>query len=581
MRRHTVSSLASILAILVAACSSSDDSTPQPGGTTPPPSGATVALTPAQGNILTCTGTVTATVTGASRTDVTWSTDPAGIGAADASGAWAAPNKTPAPASFTLTATSTADAMAKASGGFTLATAVPGAPVTVATTDEESYGVFPHWVATRGTRAYAVWPAPQGPDAKLMISRSDDGGKTWGAPKTALSGSFDGGDHRILCAAVAIDAANPDVVYVTAQVPNSKSFAVSVGSDSNRPALVLGVSSDGGATFTPRVLQVGGAAGGPHLPPGTNYAWDGISACGDVSSPAADTVVVEDPGGYNGDGNPDMAVWTDTARGAGFANGTLDDSKNYVAAGWSLGLADVLAGVTTADQDKRLGIGQNGGSDDAGGATEAPRLFTDGKGRLCVTYVGTIDDGHGSSWSNAYVQCSTDAGKTFSTLLNLDSDVSKDTHHSQPVGALDGTGRAAVVWTTGVADGGKLFIATSTDNGATFGAPAPIPTYVLPGATAGATASNPSIAYDAAGILWLAYVPTDGGFSNRIIVDKSCDGGATWSGPVLVNGKEATGEAGTDTIVNMRWPAFVTAPGAAPLLFAHASDHLAVFPLSP
>lgn len=550
----SVSSMAGLLAVALAACESSSNADAPP--TTSTTDGVHVVLTPAQGNLLTC-GNVKAEVTGVANQSVTWSTDPATSVASDASGAYLAPIRTPSPASFTLTATSVADPTAKGSGAFTLATAFPGPAITVSgsSSNGESYGVFPHWMAARGTRAYAVWPTATGTAAKLMLGRSDDGGATWKPATAAVSTTLVSDNDAMDCAAVAIDAANPDIVYALVRISGSNDLSTSVGGTGE--TLVLGVSTDGGTTFTPRVLQVGGTAGGP-------LGWDLVGICGDVASPAPNTVVVESPGFYSGDHAPDMALWSDASHGDGFAAGTLG-SGDYVANSYSTALANVN-GAT--NPEGRLGIAQNGGTNDAGGATESPRLFTDGAGHLCLTYLGTLEGT--TTETNTYVQCSSNGAKTFSSPLKLDpNDGAK--HHSQPVGALTADGHAAVVWTTGIADGG-LFVATSTDGGATFSAPQAIPTYVVPDQSQGASVTNPAIAYDASGILWLAYAPSDGGSRSRIVVDKSCDGGTTWSGAVLVNGPESN-------IENMQWPALAISSGAAPFVLTHAADHLAVYPL--
>lgn len=76
------------------------------------------------------------------------------------------------------------------------------------------------------------------------------------------------------------------------------------------------------------------------------------------------------------------------------------------------------------------------------------------------------------------------------------------------------------------------------------------------------------------GILWIAYRAYDGSSNDRIVVDKSCDGGKTWSGAVLVNAPEPP-------TTNMRFPAFAFTPDAAPHIVATASDHLAYVSLAP
>jgi len=56
------------------------------------------------------------------------------------------------------------------------------------------------------------------------------------------------------------------------------------------------------------------------------------------------------------------------------------------------------------------------------------------------------------------------------------------------------------------------------------------------------------------------------------VVDKSCDGGQTWSGATLVNGPEKS-------VVNMKWPSLaMTTP--VPHVVAWGTDHLNYFSLS-
>ena len=79
------------------------------------------------------------------------------------------------------------------------------------------------------------------------------------------------------------------------------------------------------------------------------------------------------------------------------------------------------------------------------------------------------------------------------------------------------------------------------------------------------------MAYDAAGILWLTYIVTDGA-KYAAAVDKSCDNGATWSGAL----PGTTGSEGSFV-----WPSFALTPGNAPHLLAVSDDQLASIPLSP
>ena len=93
---------------------------------------------------------------------------------------------------------------------------------------------------------------------------------------------------------------------------------------------------------------------------------------------------------------------------------------------------------------------------------------------------------------------------------------------------------------------------------------------------------RPSLVHDGSGYglawednrSWLAYHVYDGASHDRVVVDKSCDFGQTWSGAVLVNGPEGS-------ITDMLVPALVPTSGSAPHLVATAVDHLAYFSLAP
>jgi hypothetical protein len=524
----------------------------------------TVTVAPATANVLTCGSQVfTATVTGASDVSVAWSIDPATVGSIDATGTYAAPIATPAPPAVEVFATSHADATAKKEATVTLATAFPSASKMITGSTAGTSGVFPHSIAAKGMRVYSVWGGPESTTPQLMVSRSDDGGATWAAPVAAISltliaQSTDmddfGPNDNASCSAIAIDAGDPDVVYVYGRISHENDLGDAATGPGGGVTAFLAVSTDGAATFHTTVMQVGGTAGGP------NGGWDSPGICGDVISPAANAVIVEAPGGYNGDGNPDIAIWADSARGAGFATG-MASPGDYLAAGYTDALDNLLG-------NHDIAVSQNGGTDEAGGQTESPRLFTDGAGRVCVTYYGSTFPGSDTQ-SHVYVQCSADMARTFSAPLVVDPAQPLNEAISSPVGAFGAGGKAAVLWTT---QSGKLMLATSTDGARTFGTPASVPLNKDP---AGNTAQpiNPTVAYDADGILWIAYVE-DTGSAVRVVVDKSCDSGTTWSGSVLVNGPEGS-------ITNMQFPAFALTPTGAPGLVATAADHLAYFTLAP
>jgi hypothetical protein len=208
----------------------------------------------------------------------------------------------------------------------------------------------------------------------------------------------------------------------------------------------------------------------------------------------------------------------------------------------------------------------DGGTGAATDTTESPRLFTDPAGNLCVVYLGRVDANTGTTL-RSYIQCSNDLGQAFSVPLVLDPPSPGGAASSSASGAAKPTGGSGVIWTTGLS--GDLFVATSAD-GATFGAPVRVPVFTFPGQPAPAIALNPTLAYDFAGILWVAYHATDNGTQSAIVVDKSCDDGATWSGAVAASAAAA-----------QKWPVLSLIPSFAPRLTAWDSDHLATFTLAP
>ena len=549
MNRRLVRTTFSVSSLLVAACSG--------------PANVTVKVTPEQANVLTCSKLgLSALVTGTTNMGVNWSVSPASSGTVDGLGQYTSPIQTPNPAGVTVTATSQVDPSASSSAALELATAFPKGPSNVGLT-RASLGLYTHWVVAQGQRAYAVAPLQTNGSAtaQIQIARSDDGGTSFATPTTAITTTMDAVNDStsyIDCTSVAIDAGNPDVVYLYGRISGSNALAKTVGTDGGITTLAFAVSTNGGGSFQTSVLRVVGQSG--------------VGLCGDVISPAPGKVVIEAPGAYGCDGNPDMYVWSDANQGAGLASGT-GDQFSWLANGDTHALDDVNNGANC----EHLGIGQNGGSDASGATSESPRLFTDASGHVCVTYVGELSSSGNPSQINTYVQCSNDLGQSFSPPAKVDPATAAGVDHEQAAGTFGPNGRAAIVWNQGGLDAGaNLYVAISQDGGGSFGSPIAVPTYVLPGETSGAPTKSPSIAYDASGVLWVAYQAYDGGSKNRVIVDKSCDDGKTWSGAVLVNGPEGS-------ITDMSVPWFVLATGAAPrlALTTDANDGLAVFTLAP
>ncbi len=519
----------------------------------------TVTVTPTPANVLTCSTTqFTATITNTTDLAVDWYLTPAsGAGTIDIPGNYHAPTSTPAAPNNSVTVTASRSAnptQFDTTPAFTLATAFPGAAVPVpgstgaSEIGDPAIGVYQHMAAASGNRVYATWvdnPAPPATEIRQMVARSDDGGATWTTPVPAIDAMILGGyttnNGSMDCPAIAVDPGNPDVVYTTATADLGNSLGALVG-DSVDPALVFSVSVDGGRTFTPTVLSTAFATFDP---------------CQDIASPAPNTVVVTAPSvgcNENPDFTKDIFVWSDANRGAGFGQGAVDTNQQYWADGLT-GALDVLRGAAGCATD--LIAYDNGGDNDSAQAIESPRMFVDGHGRLCLVYAATSETG---AIENSYLQCSADAGHSFRQPVELDPALATD---NQPSGTFGPGNSAAIAWTTTVAsaDQQTLYIAISSDGGATFGAPIAVPTLTKP--------FSPSILYDASGVLWIAYRIEDG---SALVVDKTCDGGLTFSGPVSAS------VAANDSLMG---PSLLDTGAPAPLLFGAAEVNLAAFSLSP
>jgi len=522
-----------------------------------------VVVTPAHGPVLTCsTQMMSATVMGETDQTVSWSiSDDSSHGSIDmTSGLFTAPNAMPTPSTATVVATAKAGGL-KGTSLLTLGTAFPSAarPITgSAGYNSFDTGIYHNTVVAKGMRVYAVWPdnPAGGTTVGLKVARSDDGGATWMAPVTAATLPLKSGkaipDAFIRCPGLAIDAGNPDVVYAIGGATGPVDPGIpddSLDSDSTQ---LIAISSDGGATWTQHNIAVGPAM-----------------ICADVASPAPDTVVVVGPGWDCTVPNAgrDVFVWSDANRGAGFATGAVIQSpQEYFADGYTKGLDDL--NNDPACTQEHLSVESDGTTDAGGDATESPRLFTDGAGHLCVSYIGDINHANAMMDVNVYVQCSSDAGKTWTAPVNVDGADAPKVSRSV-VGSIAPNGNVTIIWTSG--KNGGLYTSTSTDGGKTFAprsqAPHPIK---FSGDTELAEALNPMAAYDAAGILWVGYRAYDGS-QEQVMVDKSCDGGTTWSGVRSIDTPASA----------MRYPQFALTPGAAPMLATWAADHMATYTLIP
>jgi hypothetical protein len=568
MKPCTALVLLPLLAALAACSSSSNDTTTPDAGTPPPPPNpppAALTVAPATADVLSCgTSKFAASQSGAAPAGVTWTSSD---GTIDADGTFHAPTHALASAA-TITAHVGADS---ANASANVATAFPHAPTAIAGSSGAVAGVFDHAAAAKGKRVYTAWATkPSAGSVGISFARSDDGGATFAAAKSAVTTnvSVSGAVPAMDCVSVAIDAANADVVYIAGHVNVDNDIIHAATPAAKDQTVFLLVSEDGGGTWKTYPMWGGQSANGPL------GGWDSPVICPDVVSPAANAVVVATPGG--GDvcaGSPDIAIWADAARGAGFASGVGDGSNaDFVANGTTRAL-DRIDGTSACPDNGHIEVLANGGTDFTGGTTESPRLFADGAGHACTTFIGGVSDGGpvGGGTEHAYVMCSDATAATFTRIVLDPSDGNR--YHTTAVGGFGPNGRAAVAWATsnGTNDE-KLFVAISKDSGATWSAPIQVKGYAPPGDTGPGT-RTPAIAWDASGVLWIAYEPYDGG-AERLVVDKTCDDGASFSGPVLVNGPEGS-------VANARFPVLLATGDAAPALLSHVDASLQITRLAP
>lgn len=485
-------------------------------GSTGDPSAVTVTVTPGPAELLTCSTTpFTATVKGTEDTGVTWSVEPTPDGGSvDEKGVYTAPIQVPASGGATLTATSDADASAHGTAAITLATAHPKDLGQVSTNEIHAVNVWDHAVASSGQRAYAVWSGGVADGEYFTyVARSDDGGATWGAP---VKVNDNDGYYATECSAVAVDAGDPETVYVTYRIVVGGGYGTVASINqatgiTSGSTLAFAVSKDGGKTFTNRVLYSG-----------TN----GYGICPDIASPAAGKVAVVSPANTLSTDIEQRLIdlWVDESSGAGFATGTGDDSS-YTADG----RLSTLNTLGEPGHGPFFDVGENG-------YPAFPRVFSDGKGKICVTYTG-IYVAPDPATTRVYVQCSDDLGKTFTAPLALDpKDDENSPEPAHPIGAIGPNGEIAVVWYQDTSPGGDtsgVFLSRSTD-GKTFSAPVAVNQYVTPNKADHGTQA--AIRWEGS-ILWLTYLASDLN-TERLVIDKSCDGGVTWSGAQIAVGKE-------------------------------------------
>lgn len=425
-----------------------------------------LTITPGDSNVATCRAL---TFEASPSEDVSWTVE--GEGEINAAGLYTAPISVPSPATATIEA-STGDGTASVT--VSLATAFPESGVVVGDATESSTVDIVHAVSARGMRVYALLQL----DGSVSLASSEDGGLTWGSPVFVT-----GGDVAV-AASLAIDAGDPDVVYMTVH-----------GQDEAAGSLLdLFVSEDGGKTFTSHRMFVGG---------------NGEAAKADVISPAADTVVVAAPATWqDGDGHEGATLlyWHDANRGNGF--GGLTDLENGYDGQWVQGV------------ERRLGDKQLVETNSSRGG---PQFATDGAGNLCM-----VDEEYDIEFEGEthFLQCSSDGGATLKAPVAVLNGAPVDLLRSRV--AVGPNGLVVVAYNAyddaGTDSLGESHYIVSTDGGETFGADHALPRRFENEVEI--SVADVEVFIDHEGVIWFSRFINN----NNIEIDKSCDQGETLSG---------------------------------------------------
>lgn len=175
----------------------------------------------------------------------------------------------------------------------------------------------------------------------------------------------------------------------------------------------------------------------------------------------------------------------------------------------------------------------------------APTIATDGSGTWIAVWAAT-----NAADTDIFVARSTNAGATWSTAAPLYADAASDTGNDErPQIAVDGAGNWLVVWDASGRFGNDrdVLYARSHDGGIGWTAPAALGSNAT---TDRGTDQRPQVASDVAGNWVVVWASTDAlgntiGIDFDILVTRSTDGGATWSPVRALNGN-AIGDQSLD-----------------------------------
>lgn len=488
---------------LVLHCSSDGSATTDAGPDTSAPDSGVLTVSPSTAKVLTC-DTQQFTASGPGSTGGTWSVAPtSNAGKVSATGLYSAPTAMGALGNdagvANATVSYTATGGASASGAVTYATAFLG------TRGQVPIGMNGNAVPTKpydktfaanGKSVYAAVPSTTDPVSHgvdhVDIYASTDGGNTWGmGPASSYhTGNLGAGG----CAELAVDPVNANLVYLVY-------YAGHDDSTSNTGATMrLAVSTDGAKTFPTEYI----------IADDINSMADLI--CPDVAAPSADHVIVA---GVTYDSKTSthwVATFASANRGASLGPvggfGVQPDGGNGY--------------FSTSDTNKGSASVCTIYDDGSGGT---PRVYGSGTGKACITFQyaagpkgHTTCDGNGPG--QMAVQCSADNGATWTPPSLFGS---ANVQNTQPTAAVSPGGNVAVVYAQSDGKYDRLHVVISKDLGKTWSAPILYPADSI-------SLDLASLAWEGDNILWVTGRVE--GNAPSVLVDKTCDFGATWSGAV-------------------------------------------------
>ena len=433
---------------------------------------------------------------------------------------------------------------------------------------------FGNWVA--------VWDSQEdlngtaGTDTDLFVAKSSDNGGTWTAPVLLNTngnsdvGSFDSpSDHG---PQIATDANGN---WVAVWVGSYDLAGISGSTDAD---IFVAMSGDSGATWTsPSQLSTSGASdSGADFFPGIFYqhvggegSWMAMWASAENLSGTAGSdhdIFVGTSNDIDGDGTPDSSdsfpvdpsevVDTD-GDGTGNNADTDDDNDTWLDAQESQAGTDPLDRFSHPEPDFSFPtlLNTNGTSDSSN--EFSPQMSTDRAGNWIAVWTSFEDlDGLAGPDPDILVARSSDNGGSWSAPALLNSNGTGDLGSDDlPQLATDEAGNWVAVWRSdedlaGAGGDGDIFVATSTNDGLTWTAPAVLNSN---GDTDTGADGNPRIATNGTGRWIVVWDSTENlaGTAQAdadIFVATSTDNGASWSVPALLNSNGTT-DAGDDT-----WP---------------------------